>query len=417
MKQEQLFSDVLGFYADNTASDNTALYNAVAKAKHVEIDSYVKHVGKDNNKCNTFKRTVRWVQQGLKQRGLIERIGHNQWRITHHGKHKLTEVMCDKYLVAASTDLGAIVWGSSPHVFANVVTEDIHLLITSPPYLNIERSYGTYRNEDAYIDFILSVVEPIRKRMVPGANIALNLSNDCFIRQAYGERSLYLEMLTLRICKELDVKLMDRMVWHCGNKAPGPTQYVSKQRTHLNTKYEPILWFCTEPKFCLADNNRIKQSYSKSMKKLIAQGGEKQLRARNDSLHQTRKGSFCKDNGGAISGNVISIGYNPKENTELFKYALANALPKHGALYPAKLANLLIRYLCPEDGMVIDPFGGYSTSGQEAEKLGIRWLTCELHWEYIKTSLLRFKQCKGYFVNPLLEKLDDPMLKMKYAAA
>jgi hypothetical protein len=70
---------------------------------------------------------------------------------------------------------------------------------------------------------------------------------------------------------------MDRLVWHVANKLPGPRKFISARHTHLTTKYEPILWLCTDPSQCLADNQRVKTPYTASMKKLIEQGGEKAL--------------------------------------------------------------------------------------------------------------------------------------------
>lgn len=39
----------------------------------------------------------------------------------------------------------------------------------------------------------------------------------------------------------------------------------------------------------------------------------------------------------------------------------------HGAAMTLGLADILVRYLCPEDGLVADLFSGYGTSAYAAE--------------------------------------------------
>lgn len=414
--QQTLFDLVLGAYGDGETS-NENMYKHVTARTGDRLSDHVEPVGESQTPTNVLTRKLRWAQQSLKREGLIENIGHGCWRLTNQGKYRLTAITMDKYMVAAHTDLGCIVWGNSANVFDKVITEDVHLVLTSPPYLNVERSYGTTKDENTYIDFILAVLTPLRRRMVKGANLALNVTQDAFLNGTHGARSLYLEKLTLRLAEELDLYLMDRLVWHANNKAPGPCEYVAKRRTHLNAKYEPVLHFCTSPEHCLADNRRVLQPYSKSMKKLIAQGGEQTARHGGDSKHQVKVGSYGKDNGGSIAGNVISIGTTCPDKRNVIKQLKAQGLPAHSATFPLKLVRFLLQYLCPPGGHVVDPFGGLSSTGCEAQKLGLNWTTCELHWEYIKASLCRFEHAQGYFVNPLFSALDDPMVRYKFAAA
>jgi DNA modification methylase len=412
--QLDLFSAINEAYS-NGLVDNQSVYDYAATKTKTDLSSMVGPVGKNHQRVNTFKRKIRWYQQTLKQQGIIKKLGGGQWQITNEGKFKLTRINMDRYMVAASTDLGAIVWGNSAHVFDKVITQDVSLCLTSPPYLGIERSYGTYNDVDAYINFIVSVLTPIRKRMLPGANMAINLTNDSYIKQSFGARSLYLEKLTLRLAEELNLFLMDRLVWHVANKLPGPRQFISDRHTHLTTKYEPILWLCTDPSQCLADNHRVKTPYSAHMKKLIEQGGEKKHRAGLDNQHKINKGSFANDNGGTIAGNVISIGTTCSENNKLVRLARTTGIPLHSATFPVNLAKFLIKWLCPEEGLTVDPFGGWSTTGSAAESLGMPWLTCELHWEYIKASLSRFSLREGFYVNPRFNDIDNIDIRTKLA--
>lgn len=397
--------------------DNKTLYNSVAKQLELPLAEKTERapVGKSQSKHNLFERKCRWQQQTLKVKGLIRRVSKGAWSLTSEGKQVLSKISTDRFMIAASTSLGVIVWGDARKVFNDVITDDIHLCVTSVPYLGIERSYGTHRDMEEYISFILSILEPIRKRMLPGANLALNISNDSVLKKQFGARSHYLEHLILRIASELDLVLMDRLVWHAPDKAP-KTYQVTRARTHLISRYEPILWFCSDPSKTFADNRRVLLPYKEYMKRLIEQNGDTRRVEDSDYQSVSRKGGFANDNGGSIPGNVINIPTYCKSNRSTLRYARELGLPQHGALFPKSLATFLMKWLCPPDGFVIDPCGGYSTVGAAAEELGLRWATSELHWEYIRPSLLRLEQKDGYLVNPQFSKLNNPELRLSLAS-
>lgn len=406
-----LFDPILDAYdAEGGEADNAAVYQHVAQTLGVDANAYHSPVGEAQQTRNIFHRDVRFAQQTLRSKGLISRIGRGQWTLTQEGKQTLTKTEADRHMVAFSTELGVALWGNALHVFDTVIHDDIHLCLTSPPYLGITRSYGTYHDEQAYIDFLLAVLTPIREKMAPGANLALNISNDSVLRKQFGARSLYLEMLILALAKNLDLVLMDRLVWHAPDKAPKGYQ-VTHQRTHLTSRHEPILWFCNAPEQCLADNRRVLTPYNDQMKKLIANHGEQRARHLSDYHPNTRVGGFSKDNGGSIPSNILTFPTRCRSNQGVKTAARTLGLPVHGALYPVALADHLIRWLCPEYGLVVDPFGGYATTAWAAEQCRRRWATCELHWEYLRPALTRFIHREGYSVNPLFKTLDDPRIR------
>jgi DNA modification methylase len=54
----------------------------------------------------------------------------------------------------------------------------------------------------------------------------------------------------------------------------------------------------------------------------------------------------------------------------------------HPAGTPEGLLRYWIGYVCPEGGLVLDPFLGSGTTGQVAESLGRRWFGIELNPDY-----------------------------------
>lgn len=69
--------------------------------------------------------------------------------------------------------------------------------------------------------------------------------------------------------------------------------------------------------------------------------------------------------------------------------AKVQGLPVHGAPMPLDLADFLVRYLSAEGELVVDPFGGWGTTGIAAEQTGRRWMSTEKHVEYIHGTVIR----------------------------
>ncbi len=81
---------------------------------------------------------------------------------------------------------------------------------------------------------------------------------------------------------------------------------------------------------------------------------------------------------------------------EARKQAKELGLPLHSAIMPAKLARLLVEFLVPPDGLVLDPFGGWLTTALACEQAGRRWLAFEQMAEYAAGGALRLRESAGF---------------------
>ena len=70
----------------------------------------------------------------------------------------------------------------------------------------------------------------------------------------------------------------------------------------------------------------------------------------------------------------------------------------HFATFPEELITDCIKAGCPENGIVLDPFGGAGTTAVVARKLNRNYLLCELNPDYIKIAENRLKQELGLFI-------------------
>lgn len=215
-----LNSDLIAriYAASDTPLTNEELYREVQREtgmSDAELQK-MKAFGSDKMRTSGVKHQVRWYQQTLRQAGVIERVPEKRgvWRYAFKNDKKLHESWDKLCVVGFSTSLGASVFGNAYAFFSNI-NEQIHLCLTSPPFLlRNARNYGHGggRGEQAYIDWLLRILEPIVKQLVPGGSVALNVTQDSF-NPGRPSRSLYLERLTLALCDKLGLELMDRLNW------------------------------------------------------------------------------------------------------------------------------------------------------------------------------------------------------------
>lgn len=400
--QLNLFDHVASVYAHagSRPVDNDALYRDAARLAGIPDDEMERRapVGRGQQRHSLLKRKVRWHQQTLKKLGLLERAERGAWQLTESGKQKLCRIEASVALLGYSTALGICIWGSAERVFSRL-DRPITLCVTSPPYLlRKPRAYGNPQEEREYIDFICRTIEPIVRNLVPGGSVCLNISNDVF-EEGSPARSMYVERLLLALHDRLDLKLMDRLVWHNPSKPPGPVHWASIKRVHLNVAYEPVYWLTNDPARVRSDNRRVLQEHTEAHLKLIRGGGEQRDASFCDNAYTIRAGkSFANQTAGKIPRNILTYGHACANKRATAARARALGLPVHGATMPLELAKFLIQFLTTkgDDELVAEPFGGWNTTGLAAEMLGRPWVTTEVMREYVRGGAERFAGCNEF---------------------
>lgn len=402
--QLDLFAHVAEAYLNTNGETlhNDALYCHVATSAGLtpsELTAKVP-IGRAGVMRSPIQRKIRWHQQSLKALGVIEHVPGQRglWRLTHPLREGLNRAQPDVKVVAFSTDLGVAIWGSCFDVFPRL-QEAIMLCVTSPPYpLREPRAYGNPSDQE-YVDFICRALEPIIDQLAPGGSLAINLSNDIFLRRSPG-RSLYRERLVLALCERFGLVKMDELIWHNPSKPPGPVQWASKRRVQLNTAWEPIYWFTNDPLRVKADNRRVLEAHTERHLKLITRGGEQRHAEFGDGAYRIKPGDYSKVTAGRIPRNVLTRGHTCPDNLRYRADARELEAPLHGAAQPLSIPDFLIRFLTEPGDLVVDPFGGTLKSGRAAESLGRRWLVTEWVLEYIRAAAVRFRDCTGFCGTP-----------------
>lgn len=290
--------------------------------------------------------------------------------------------------VAYQTAYGRMIQGLSDELLRSGALEKfegkVNLVFTSPPFpLNRKKRYGNKNGQD-YIEW-LSAYGPLLKRMLtPDGSIVMEIGN------AWEQGSPVMSTLPirslLRFQEDNDLHLCQEFVWHNSAKLPTPAQWVNVERLRVKDNFTKIWWMSptAKPK---ADNRRVLQEYSKSMKDLLNSG--KYNSGKRPSEHHIGEQSFLSNNGGAIPGSVLTFA-NTQANDEYQRYCREHQIVPHPARMPIKLAGFFVRMLTDPGDLVLDPFAGSNTTGAAAERLGRYWLAIEAEESYVLGSAGRF---------------------------
>jgi site-specific DNA-methyltransferase (cytosine-N4-specific) len=143
------------------------------------------------------------------------------------------------------------------------------------------------------------------------------------------------------------------------------------------------------------------------MQKLLKRG--KYNAGRRPSEHVINSTSFLKNNGGAISPNVLVVPHDEQEdipsnvltgsntgNGDSYdQYCKSHGIVPHPARMPREVAEFFVKFCTDEGDLVLDPFSGSNTTGAVAESLRRRWLSIEAEPEYAKAGHARFATIEG----------------------
>jgi site-specific DNA-methyltransferase (cytosine-N4-specific) len=400
-----LFEHIEAAYSNTDKLTNNQLYDIVKFSANIPDDEMNKlePIGKEGKPYSKIKRQIRWYQQELKHLGLLERVENKRgvWQLTNEGKAKLQlhKINNSFQMLAFSTKLGIGIWGDARKVFEKS-TEPIHLILSSPPYpLNEPRAYGN-SNESEYVDWICYILEPIISNLVDGGNIVLNISNDISLLGSPA-KSLYKERLVIALSDRFGLYKMDEIPWVNLSKVPS-NAWATKKKKLLLPGWEPILWFCNNPKKTLSDSNRILTEYSKSHISNVKRGPLKKDYLNGDGAYKLKRGKYYSINEkGTIPKNVFIRGHASKSTKDYFEKCKELNIPRHGAVFPYELPEFIIKFLTKVNNLVVDPFFGKGTTGLAADNLNRRWIGTDLIWEYLRGGGEMFQQVE--FNNNFLE--------------
>ncbi len=284
-----------------------------------------------------------------------------------------------------NTNLGQTYLGDSIGLLHQVLEPNsVDLIMTSPPFgLVRKKAYGN-EDADAYVDWFRPFAEGFRRVLKPNGSLVIDIGGAW--KAGLPTRSLYHFELLLTLCRDYEFHLAQEFYWWNPAKLPTPAEWVNIRRVRVKDAVNCIWWLSPTP-WPKANNRRILQPYSESMRDLFKNGYTPKLRP---SGHDISK-KFGRDNSGSIPPNLLALA-NTDSNGVYQKYCKANSLPRHPARFPSGIPEHFVRMLTDRGDLVIDPFGGSCVTGEVCEELGRRWICCEIDHVYLEGARARFEK-------------------------
>jgi len=283
------------------------------------------------------------------------------------------------------TRYGKAYLGDAFRLLGCLPDRSIDLVITSPPFaLQRKKEYGN-RDQDEYVDWLLSFAGEIKRVLKDTGSFVLDLGGA--YRKGRPVRSLYNYRVLVRLCDELGWNLAEEFFWFNPAKLPSPIEWVNKRKIRAKDAVNTI-WWLSKTDFPKADISRVLVPYSERMK-LLLQNSDKYYSPKKRPSGHDISGRFAEDRGGAIPPNLLQIP-NTESNSQYLRCCKMVGTRGHPARFPQKLPEFFIKFLTDVGDTVLDIFAGSNTTGAAAESMGRRWIAFELKQRYLATSAFRF---------------------------
>ncbi|HUY33585.1 MAG TPA: site-specific DNA-methyltransferase [Pirellulales bacterium] len=255
------------------------------------------------------------------------------------------------------------------------------LVMTSPPFaLTRKKEYGNEPVE-RYLEWFMPFCAQIHRVLKRTGSFVLDIGGAWI--SGVPVRSVYHFELAVKLAREFH--LAQEFYWYNPSKLPTPAEWVTVRRLRVKDAVNMIWWFA-KSEWPKADNRRILQPYSESMKGLIKNGYKAMKRPSGHDIST----KFQRDNGGAIPPNLIQIA-NTESNSAYLRRCKERGLRPHPARYPEQLVRFFVEFLTDKEDLVVDPFAGSNVTGAVCDQSGRRWLASEIESRYIEGSIVRFE--------------------------
>lgn len=244
----------------------------------------------------------------------------------------------------------------------------VDLIVTSPPYADARHKHYEGVHPDEFIEWFLTFHEPFFNALKPTGSLVINIKD----KVVGGVRHRYVWRTIEALC-ERGWFAIDDYIWHKKNPMPGywPTRLSDgwEYCFHLAKSKRPYM-----------NRDAVRRPIGDWVESRLAKLGEND-RSRQNSANASGFGrdlSRWVDKQTVLPSNVLSL-------------ALVGKNKGHPAVFPVDLPLFFIRLLCPEGGLVCDPFGGSGTTGLAALSAGTRCVLIDNNEQYCQAAIKRLR--------------------------
>lgn len=255
-------------------------------------------------------------------------------------------------------DATATLWaGDAVDFLRSLEPASVDLIVTSPPYF-IGKEYDTSVSPADFLTEIKRVTRQMTRVLKPGGGLCWQVGT-----HVKDGTVVPLDMLIgSALLKSRSLVMRNRLIW--------TFNHGTHARTRFSGRHETVLWYSKgDVRHFDLDAARIPQTYP-------------------------GKRHYKGPNKGALSGNPL--GKNPGdvwEAGEVWRIPNVNAnhveKTAHPCQFPTALVRRLIRALCPEGGLVVDPYAGSATTAVSAVLEGRNFAGSDVEPRYLDIGARR----------------------------
>ncbi len=244
----------------------------------------------------------------------------------------------------------------------------VDLIVTSPPYADARSGHYDSVHPDQFAEWFTTFHEPFYHALKPTGSLVINIKD----KVVDGVRHRYVWHTIEALCKQGWFSIEDYL-WHKTNPMPGywPTRLRDgwEYCFHLAKSKRPFM-----------NQDAVRRPIGDWVDSRLRKLGENDL-SRHNSVNASGFGRDISKWVGqqtVLPPNVLSI-------------ALVGKNKGHPAVFPVDLPLFFIKLLCPEEGLVVDPFGGSGTTGIAALSLGRSCVLIDNNLKYCEEALRRLR--------------------------
>ena len=282
----------------------------------------------------------------------------------------------------------------------------VQMCVTSPPYFGL-RDYGAdgqiglEQNPQEFIDNLVEVFACVWDILADDGTLWVNLGDSYAnnssqasnngragfgnprervvnrIGNGYKQKDLMGMPWRLAFAlQDFGWYLRQDIIWHKPNPMPESVQ------DRCTKSHEYIFLLSKNQKYYF-DNESIKELAINTEEEQIAKRNKKQHRS-NAQEHEAK---FVQHNFSKIENT-----YEKRNKRDVWTVPVKPYSGAHFAVYPEELIEPCILAGSKVGDIVLDPFFGSGTTGAVAQKLGRKWVGCELNKNYEKLQNERLAQ-------------------------
>ena len=242
------------------------------------------------------------------------------------------------------------------------------LIVTSPPYADARHRHYDGVHPDEFVEWFMSFHEPFFKALKPTGSFVLNIKD----KVVEGVRHRYVWRTVEALC-ERGWFAIDDYIWYKKNPMPGywPTRLSDgwEYCFHLAKSKRPYI-----------NQDAVRRPIGNWVESRLAKLGKNDL----SRHHSANSSGFGRDLSKWVNKQTVLP-------SNVLSYALVGKNKGHPAVFPVDLPLFFIKLLCPEGGLVLDPFGGSGTTGLAALSAGARCVLIDNNEQYCQAAIKRLR--------------------------